>query len=757
MTTFTINGKDLGRIFQGIGGVTSNGMTKLLREYPAGQREDMLDLLFKPKFGASFQVLKVEIGSDANGTCGTEPSHMRSATDYDITRGVGLWLAQEAKKRNPNIILDAIRWGTPAWVTDNDKKYLYYKNFLTGARDKYGLKFNYLAPDENEGMYSRNWVIHTLRPRLNQDGFADVVLSGADSTEDWNIAPIIEGDPQLKEALGAINIHYREYSPQSVKDSGLPIFASENLVAFRHKFSCSLDMAYKIIRSYASGRMVQYQMHPIIEAIYDNVPYTCKSLLTAAHPWSGHYCIESAMWVTAHFTQFIHPGWQYLDGSCASEETHSYLTLKNPATGDFSTILLNQSEVPMHFSIKLENLQASIIHAWMTTENEYFVQKDDVAVIEDMVQITLPPMSICTLTTTTGQTKGVPAHGIPEETSFRLPYHDGFELYEIGKQPRYTVDQSGAFEVHPGGKNGKKCLKQVLTLAEKPIDWERRATPEPYTILGGQELKNYCASFDFYMEPIAQADYEGYVMLGVRCNFSPAGDFPADSYGLYVFLDGRWQLRYGTLVLKCGYLEAFSLESWHSLRIVAQDDLICGYYDDKLIVSLRDTLIPSGHVVIGSGYHVVRYSNFSVTAIDETPECLRYQESDPRIHYQGSWKESGSDARNYMRTLLVTNQRNDSVEFRFNGTAVSVLGILGSNCGKADVFVDEEYVDTIDTYFSSTQYRKSLFSAYRLRPGDHSLRLVVQGEHSLGSSGDYIQIDAVEVSGGAGLIKHTDC
>ena len=67
-----VNADTRGRVFYGIGGVTSNGMTKLLKEYPKEQREDILDLLFLPQYGAGMQVLKVEIGSDANGTCGTE-------------------------------------------------------------------------------------------------------------------------------------------------------------------------------------------------------------------------------------------------------------------------------------------------------------------------------------------------------------------------------------------------------------------------------------------------------------------------------------------------------------------------------------------------------------------------------------------------------------------------------------------------------------------------------------------------------------
>lgn len=753
--TVHINGNNLGRVFEGIGGVTSNGMTKLLREYPVNQRDDIIDLLFRPKFGASFHLLKVEIGSDANGTCGTEPSHMRSESDFDITRGVGLWLAQEAKKRNPKLLLDAIRWGTPAWITDDKKKYLFYKNFLQGAKNSFHLNFDFLAPDENEGSYSRNWVVNTLRPGLNADGFAQVKLTGADSTTDWNIASMVTGDNGLKNALYAINAHYKQDSPDNAKNCGLPIFDSEDIAAFRHKFSSSLDMAYKMIRSYASGRMVQYQMHPVIEAIYDNAPYTYKSLLAAAHPWTGHYSVEPSLWVTAQFTQFMQPGWNYIDSGCSSGSERSYLTLKDTQTGDFSIIVLNRGASDAEYTFQLSNLPANILHLWKTTEQEQFVQSRDLTVTGGAVNVTVPAYSICTLTTTTGQQKGQPAHAIPEATSFPLPYTDNFQSYELGKQPLYTIDQSGAYEIHEGGRNGAKCLKQIITQSIKPVDWERRATPSPYTILGGQELKNYRAGFDFYLEAVAEPNYEGYVMLGVRCNHSPMANVPPECYNLRIFTDGRWQLRRAALVLESGVLTGVTQETWHSIELSVCDDMIYVYYDGALFISWQDQELPSGNVIIGSGYNIVRYENFYIKPFDNVSsvECIRYQELDSRIQYLGGWSESGNNANNYTRSLLITNHQGDSMEFAFNGTAVTVLGMIDVNCGKADVYLDDVYQSTFDAYSDTAKYRKGLFSAYQLTAGDHKLRIVVTNQKNTDSTGYYINIDAVEVTGGTGLTE----
>ena len=46
----------------------------LLYDYDDGPRSEILDLLFKPKFGASLQILKVEVGCDGDTTQGAEQS-----------------------------------------------------------------------------------------------------------------------------------------------------------------------------------------------------------------------------------------------------------------------------------------------------------------------------------------------------------------------------------------------------------------------------------------------------------------------------------------------------------------------------------------------------------------------------------------------------------------------------------------------------------------------------------------------------------
>ncbi len=71
-----------GRLFEGIGALSAGASSKLLSDYPEVYRNQVLDLLFKPKFGASLQQIKVEIGGDVNSTDATEPSHARTRDEF---------------------------------------------------------------------------------------------------------------------------------------------------------------------------------------------------------------------------------------------------------------------------------------------------------------------------------------------------------------------------------------------------------------------------------------------------------------------------------------------------------------------------------------------------------------------------------------------------------------------------------------------------------------------------------------------------
>jgi Glycosyl hydrolase family 59 len=107
--------------FDCIGGLSAGSSSRLLIEYPPNIQDEILDFLFKPNFGASLHMLKVEIGGDSDSTDGSETSHMHSEQEQDLNlnRGYEWFLLKEAKKRNPKILTYALPWAFPGWITDD--------------------------------------------------------------------------------------------------------------------------------------------------------------------------------------------------------------------------------------------------------------------------------------------------------------------------------------------------------------------------------------------------------------------------------------------------------------------------------------------------------------------------------------------------------------------------------------------------------------------------------------------------------------
>ena len=68
----TISAYDTGKQFDGIGAVNGGGATSvLLKDYPEPQRSQIMDMVYKPMFGASVSSILVEVSGDGNSTQGS--------------------------------------------------------------------------------------------------------------------------------------------------------------------------------------------------------------------------------------------------------------------------------------------------------------------------------------------------------------------------------------------------------------------------------------------------------------------------------------------------------------------------------------------------------------------------------------------------------------------------------------------------------------------------------------------------------------
>jgi hypothetical protein len=101
----------------------------------------------------------------------------------------------------------------------------------------------------------------------------------------------------------------------------------------------------------------------------------------------------------------------------------------------------------------------------------------------------------------------------------------------------------------------------------------------------------------------------------------------------------------------------------------------------------------------------------------------------------------------FLSLISCAQKKGDVAEFAFTGTGVSFTGTWNKEGGKADIFVDNKFDRTIDTYFNYSNQQKgptSIWHKFNLAPGTHKVRVEVKGEKRAESEGTKINlIDAL--------------
>lgn len=629
-TVIRIDGNGSGRSFDGLGAVSAGASSRLLIDYPEPYRSQILDYLFKPNYGASLQHLKVEIGGDTNSTDGSEPSHMHTRADLNFNRGYEWWLMLEAKKRNPNIILDSLAWGAPGWIGDG--KYYsqdmadYVVKFIQGAKSAHGLDIRFTGV-WNEKPYDAEWI-KLLRRTMDANGLSSTKIVAADlyqKDEQWDIIKNFAADPQLDAAVYAVGVHYartngKANTPQFAKGSGKRLWSTEDQPEFGPGGGISSrdwepggkSLAQIYNRNYIDGRMTKTEIWSPVTSYYDNLAAPHSGLMYANTPWSGNYDVQSTIWVTAHTTQFAKPAWHYIDNACGYlPGGGSYVTLKSPSSGDFSVVVETiGAGSPQQVRFELGGaLSRAPMHVWRSDGKTMFARQSDAEQSGGSFRFTFEPDALYTLTTTIGQGKGTAAP--PPARPFPFPYRDDFESTAIGGTPKYLSDQDGVFEVQPCAANRKgRCLTQVVTT--KPISWG--ISPEPFTYLGDQNWTDYTVRVD------AMLPGDGEIALLGRVDsadfFQDGKASWASGYVLTVRRSGDWELlstKFKSPIVRLASGAASSApNTWHPLVLSFHGSAISASIDGKVVVRVTDVSHKDGMAGIGSGWNAASFDNFAV-------------------------------------------------------------------------------------------------------------------------------------------------
>jgi galactosylceramidase len=633
-TSVVLDGNGTGRVFDGIGAASAGASSRLLIDYPEPQRSQILDYLFKPGYGAALQHLKVEIGADVNSTDGSEPSHMRTPTDHDSTRGYEWWLMSEAHKRNPNIVLEILPWGAPGWIGSGSivkntlytpKMADYVADFIQTAKRDYSLDIAYAGP-WNEKVFDIPYT-----KELHRRFVADHLSTGivccdeypGEGAGQWSIATEMLKDPELAAAIQVIGVHYpradgRITTTDDARKTGKPLWSSEDQpnggggpFVSRDWAAGGRVLAHIYNQNYLQGSLTSTEIWSPITSYYDNLAAPNSGLMYANTPWSGHYDVQSTIWVTAHTTQFAQPGWQYLDSASGNlPDKGTYVALRSTDKRNWSVILETiDAKRPQAVSFRVTGgLAATGVHVWETNDTHIFEQVAVLKPVDGAFQYTFEPESLYSLTTTTGQGKGDAQP--PPAAAFPFPYADNFEQTPVNHTPKYLSDQDGAFEVHGCHGRAGQCLEQVIS--EKPIPWG--PLPDPFTLAGNADWTDYSVAADVYFLTSSPA-----MLMGRIDSADVFQDGKArwpSGYILRVQPDGAWQLFSAEFKKPVTSLASGSVpldrNQWHHLEMRFRGNRILASLDGAALASVENSTHTHGMIALGTEWDHVQFDELSI-------------------------------------------------------------------------------------------------------------------------------------------------
>jgi hypothetical protein len=650
-----INGDRPGPVFDGIGAIGGGGgNSRLLIDYPPRQRAQILDYLFTPDYGASLQMLKLEIGGGGFSSDGAEASVEPARGRLDCGADYAFWLAHQALARNPKIKLYGLQWSAPSWVRDrhgglwSTADVRYVVNWLQCAR-RSGLNVSYVGGwnEHYKGTpIELCWFVN-LRRALNAAGFTGTQIVAADQTPQvseglgrplgyfplfaWRtVADEVTEDPAFGRAVSVLGMH---------DSCGLPTTGFQCLIATRalilaarmgkplweSELGATPDsgtnpmhagpsgLARALNDAYDQAGITGILVWPLLNAIPPDLPYENRGLLQADQPWSGNYEVSPLTWVTAQTTQFTGPGWRHVEGANGllpgDGNYNTYDTYEAPNRSAWSLV----AETSVAKATRPETIRITgglpdrVVHEWSTNLRGpgQFVDRGVITPDDGTFTVLLQPGFVYTFTTTTGQSRagGHPA-AVPARRPLPLPYT---ATPDAAGMARLLAPIEGSFGYVHG------VLTQ--TTVGEPVEWHHLGPGiSPFAIVGDNSWRNYTVSARVVLPRTgAGSAAPGAALIARFQGFrrTTVGDFRG--YELKVSSDGAWRLVAGgpsPATLASGRVPARHI---YAMSLTTRSTTISARIDGRRVATVTSHAYRDGPAGLASlGYYPVRYPRFSV-------------------------------------------------------------------------------------------------------------------------------------------------
>lgn len=113
---------------------------------------------------------------------------------------------------------------------------------------------------------------------------------------------------------------------------------------------------------------------------------------------------------------------------------------------------------------------------------------------------------------------------------------------------------------------------------------------------------------------------------------------------------------------------------------------------------------------------------------------------DPNWTWKGNWSEEHFWDTDGLMALKTSSTPGAETTLTFEGTAIALVGNCTQEGGRADLYLDSERKGEVDAYIIERTNDNDLWHAFGLKPGKHTLRLVMREDADPRSKGTKISI-----------------
>lgn len=185
------------------------------------------------------------------------------------------------------------------------------------------------------------------------------------------------------------------------------------------------------------------------------------------------------------------------------------------------------------------------------------------------------------------------------------------------------------------------------------------------------------------------------------------------------------------------------------LKVTPEENSTISVNDDALQVRYDGTWNRNGNFEVASVSQPLTVSVIDSSTNEGEPagpsagNTVELNDDDPSIVYNGNWGHSTDRGLGDYEDDVHYAEANDaSFEYEFRGTGIEWISETHESQGGADIYLDGQLVQTVDTYLDPSQGRgvqQVVYSATGLQNGVHTLRVVKK-------SGQFMTLDSLQVT-----------